>query len=187
MDNESTGFRIYFPERRIVNVERKVVFDRSKGDDSITIDIEATPAPSEINDKIHENPLEPEIVPLEDEPKEELLGPRRAKVKAPGFYDSLHGNVCRAPKFADFTQYALASALETGPATLKQALAGLNSNKWQKAWDEELGQLVARKTWEIVDRPSDKPVIPHLVVLREKTWSSWRHNPPESKTRSRRS
>jgi hypothetical protein len=96
-----------------------VVFDRSKGDDSITIDIEATPAPSEINDKIRENPLEPEIIPLEGEPEEEPLGPRRSKAKAPGFYDSLHGNVCRAPKFAGFTQYALASALETGPATLK--------------------------------------------------------------------
>jgi hypothetical protein len=69
MDNESTGFTIYFPEQRIVNVECEVAFDRSKGDDSITIDIEATPAPSEINDKIRENPLEPEIVPLEDELK----------------------------------------------------------------------------------------------------------------------
>jgi hypothetical protein len=67
MDNESTGFRIYFSERRIINVERKVAFDRSKGDDSITINIEATPAPSEINDKIRENSLEPEIVPLEDD------------------------------------------------------------------------------------------------------------------------
>jgi hypothetical protein len=98
---------------------------------------------------------------------------------APGFYRTLHGTRPRTVRLkvqedgekanlAGFRQYALASALETGPATLDEALAGPNAQDWKKAWDDELGQLVARKTWEIVDRPPNKPVIPHLIVLCEK-------------------
>jgi hypothetical protein len=32
MDDESKGYRIYFPEQRRVAIEREVIFDRSAGD-----------------------------------------------------------------------------------------------------------------------------------------------------------
>ena len=39
MDFESTGYQIYYLDRRHVNIEREVVFDRTTADAPVTIEI----------------------------------------------------------------------------------------------------------------------------------------------------
>jgi hypothetical protein len=46
------------------------------------------------------------------------------------------------------------------PNTLDEALSGPNANQWHITWQSEIDQLKCQHTWEVVDRPADKPVIP---------------------------
>jgi hypothetical protein len=170
-DDESTGFRIYYPDKRTVNPEREVTFDRLTRDEQVPID--ATPAPNSIPtspDTNMPNPTHPPTTATTTM----TLRPRSRAANEPGYYRSLHGirprNTQAQVALSDdeFHHYALASALETGPATLNEALAGPHASEWQAAWDAELAQLEKRGTWKIVPRPKDKPVIPCKPVLREK-------------------
>jgi hypothetical protein len=54
------------------------------------------------------------------------------------------------------------------PASIDEALKGPNANAWKKALEYEINQLQKLRTWDIVDKPSNKPVIPCSVVLKEK-------------------
>jgi hypothetical protein len=54
----------------------------------------------------------------------------------------------------------VAGTVGTEPRTLDEALGGPNADKWELAWNAEIDQLEQRGTWETVDRPVDKPVIP---------------------------
>ena len=40
--------------------------------------------------------------------------------------------------------------------------------EWKVAWESELNQLIKLGTWKVVERPSDKLVIPFGIVLHEK-------------------
>jgi hypothetical protein len=99
------------------------------------------------------------------------VAPRQSGRNAPhqpGHYETLH-NVGHTNLVKE-TMYecAYASALETGPLLLKEALAGLNAIQWKEALDAEIKQLQDRKTWELIPHPKDKPVIPSQVILQEK-------------------
>ena len=91
MDFESTGYQIYYLDRRHVNIEREVVFDRTTADAPVTIEIsddeqpvqprggvgirpkernEGDEAPDNIPDA-PENPEPPRNVQEEEEEEEE--------------------------------------------------------------------------------------------------------------------
>ena len=215
-DHESTGYRIFYADKRRVNVEREVAFHRVGMDASVIINapdddpfqtrggVQNAPLPA-----VPAAPVQP-AVPDEPDNRREIevergevdeagdadLDPaepdqprgrqrRQAAIHDEGYYRRLAGGT-RAnlvevsgygtgPDFGisdhGFQHYALASALETSPATFRQALKGPNAQEWQNAWDDELSQLIRLGTWKIVPRPKDKPVIPHGIVLREKPGS----------------
>jgi hypothetical protein len=58
------------------------------------------------------------------------------------------------------TLFTLSSALETAPDTIAEALAGLNTEEWQKSWKAELDQLQNIGVWKFVPCPKDKLIIP---------------------------
>jgi hypothetical protein len=64
--------------------------------------------------------------------------------------------------------FCLAAVGGNEPATLAEALNGPHAVEWEKAWNEELDQLMNRRTWDLVDRPKDKPVIPCRPIFKEK-------------------
>src|SRR3984893_279263 len=61
----------------------------------------------------------------------------------------------------DLPMFALlAGAIGDEPRTLAQALASPDAHKWKEAYQIELNQLSKLRTWDIVERPHDKPIIP---------------------------
>jgi Reverse transcriptase (RNA-dependent DNA polymerase) len=56
----------------------------------------------------------------------------------------------------------------TEPASIDEALRGLNAKEWQAALDYEISQLKKLSTWVLVDLPKGEPVIPCTKVLKEK-------------------
>ena len=51
---------------------------------------------------------------------------------------------------------------------LTQALSRDDTHQWQEAWDTELAQLERLRTWKIVPRPSNKPIILFSHVFKVK-------------------
>ena len=60
------------------------------------------------------------------------------------------------------------SRLGTEPQSLSEALQGPNADEWNQAWNDELAVLNKLRTWELVPRPLNKPVIPCHAILKEK-------------------
>lgn len=54
------------------------------------------------------------------------------------------------------------------PITVKEALASPEANLWQKAMEEEIGNLQKAQTWELVPRPPSAKVITSKWVFRKK-------------------
>jgi hypothetical protein len=63
---------------------------------------------------------------------------------------------------------ALAGSMGMEPASIDEALKGPDADAWKQALEYKINQLQKLRTWDIVDKPSDKPVIPCSVVLKEK-------------------
>src|SRR5262245_30941426 len=188
-DDNSTGYRIYYPERRTVGVEREVVFDTSPRD-VIEVSIDDLPIASTLKDKGEQAEGRKEDV---DEGRKEIgsgddaeelepetggamvegrsMRTRGGKAAEPGFYWNLAGKPRRSQanlSHVEDTLFALSSALEMAPYSIQEALAGPHANEWREAWKAELDQLQNMNVWEIVPRPKDKPVIPCREVLHEK-------------------
>src|ERR1700731_4557810 len=60
------------------------------------------------------------------------------------------------------------STIGSEPHTLVQALASPNADQWKEAYQTELDQLRKLRTWDIIDRPCDKPIIPCGFVFKIK-------------------
>jgi hypothetical protein len=59
--------------------------------------------------------------------------------------------------------------MNPGPATMKEALSGNNAHNWKPAIDEEIGNLEAHQTWDIVmEVPKGIKPITARMVLQEK-------------------
>jgi hypothetical protein len=63
---------------------------------------------------------------------------------------------------------ALAGSMGMEPASIDEALKEPDADAWKQALKYEINQLQKSHTWDIVDKPSNKPVIPCSVVLKEK-------------------
>lgn len=70
-----------------------------------------------------------------------------------------------SPAFAAVCHFAL---LENDPKTWKEALARDDADKWIAAAQVERDALAKFDTWDIVDRPTNKTVLPHLLVYKIK-------------------
>jgi hypothetical protein len=94
------------------------------------------------------------------------------RIVFPGHYWNLAGKPRRGQANllhgVQETLFALSSALETAPYTIQEAISGPDADAWKEAWKSEIEQLQAIKTWVLVPRPKDKPVIPCREVLHEK-------------------
>jgi hypothetical protein len=106
-----------------------------------------------------------------EEPQGIGMRTRRTNTE-PGHYWNLAGKPRRGQANLVYgvqeTLFALSSALETAPYTIQEAISGPHADAWKEAWKAEIEQLQNIKTWVLVPRPKDKPVIPCREVLHEK-------------------
>lgn len=58
------------------------------------------------------------------------------------------------------------------PHTRKTALASTECNQWEQAMQEEYDSLLENKTWEVVDRPTDRKVLTGRWVFKRKLGSN---------------
>jgi hypothetical protein len=240
-DSESKGYRIYWPEKRTVSVERNVVFnpDDLLVDETVVVpgdvlaegerdkviqndsgDNEAknegetvkmvennekrdippnTPLATE-NDPPNTDPTVPPQLPKRtresdtlDEPEPNTGCGFRARPK-PGAYarmnsglDPLEVNMAFEeghPDDADGVtfdfnndddgwyalppEFACAGSMDDEPKSYREAMNRSDSAQWKAAWDKEIGSLEKARTWELVDRPPNVPVIPCTLVFKTK-------------------
>src|SRR5262245_33188369 len=162
-DDTSTGYKIYYPERRTVGVEREVVFDTSPRD-VIEVPIDDLPIDSVFKEKLgssgggeekvdEDQGEEPSVQEAEEENDEGLQGEgheqesevrtmrtRGGKAAEPDYYWKLAGKPRRTGQQANIslrpedTLFALSSALETAPYSIQESLAGPHASEWKDAW-----------------------------------------------------
>ena len=65
-----------------------------------------------------------------------------------------------------------AGAVGSEPRTLSEALSRDDACQWKEAWELELKQLQRLRTWKLVPRLTDKPVIPFSHVFKIKLGSN---------------
>ena len=58
------------------------------------------------------------------------------------------------------TDFALGSSMGTGPRTLDEVLCTPCTKEWQNAYNYEIGQLMKLGTWDLVQLPAGKTLIP---------------------------
>jgi hypothetical protein len=151
-DHDSTGYRIYFPDRRVVKPEREVVFNLEEVSDMVEILGEALSEgerlkyiqPTHLSEENPEPDADAEPAPtstkspppseseLEEEPDEQENPPRRTSGRTrnpPGYYANLnHGsltaNVSEEGEPEEVPLTALLGGLGTEPDSLEEALRG---------------------------------------------------------------
>ena len=63
--------------------------------------------------------------------------------------------------------WALAGSMDKEPASLQEAIEGIDGAEWQKGLDKEIGRLEVR-TWRVVKPLEGAKVILHSIVLKTK-------------------
>ena len=193
-DSTSTGYRIYFPDKRKIRIEREVAFNLEETTDPVywTAETQSEGEKSKLIQHHADDPVDdlprtddapndpqPTQRPQVQPPEREDPPPRRTRPQ-PGYYRTLAG--LPAPRESVNSSVIaledpgpdeplvalLTGAVGSEPRTLKEALAGPDANQWKSAYDAEIDQLKRLRTWDIVDRPSNKPVIPCGYVFKVK-------------------
>jgi hypothetical protein len=220
LDNESTGHRIYFPEKRTVKPEREVVYNLEAASEMVVLPSEVQSVGEKEKDILNTHPaIQPQIEeitdpadddddaaklpPPADDPIPHAIDPDdddepergRTKKRAnrdpspvtpppprvrpqPGYYKTVKNpqfaNMATANAEDDWRPLYCFAAVGMGnePATLAQARNGPHAKEWDEAYKAEINQLEQRRTWIVVDRPKDKPVIPCRPIFKEKLGSS---------------
>lgn len=72
-------------------------------------------------------------------------------------------------KFHDESAYVTAFLTQlSDPLSVDEALLGPDSDQWRKAMEIEYDSLIKNKTWTLVDRPSNRPIISSKWLFRRK-------------------
>ena len=183
-DEESKGYRIYWPKQRKVSVERDVYVDKRKifepESESVQIEGETPTTPSaqenpnsvpqqgpiaHIDTAISESKILDPTPPLED-PVPKLRRSSRANrtQRVEGQYKAWHERGKESAEVADAYEEAIPfeevieNVLIANPADeppVRDALKGDKKERWIEAMGQELQQIVKVDTFTIVKRPLD--------------------------------
>jgi len=176
IDDQSKGYRVFWPGKHRVTVERNVSFVPpsvaiaddvlDEGESSVAADQRPLTPASNAQQVL---PKQPPSTPTKA-PQRPITppAPRTTRTRhPPGYYASLNNGLASlAAEDTALTYHALAAA-EPEP-TLKQALNGPDAAEWQEAIDYEIGQLEKLGAWKIVDPPARANLIPCHFVLATK-------------------
>ena len=179
---ESKGYKLWCIDTRKVILSRNVVFHESSFISSAqdtapttscadslktkseTVKVEIIPKPSDsiIQQTSHpqvseQQPISTEIAPVRDDVIVQKYSVARDRVRR---------EVKRPARLIDeqgITAYALLAAQEVNnvdePSTYKEAITGIDSEKWLVAMEEEIESLHKNKTWELCHKPENKKIL----------------------------
>jgi hypothetical protein len=174
VDDQSKGYRVYWPGKHRISVERNISFVPTTVTVAADVPVEGekvTPTPVPTSNAQHVSPTTPSTLPKVQQPLPIPTAPRATHIHPPvGYYKALNqgesASIATIPEPDDdmeLTQWALAAA-EPEP-TLQQALNGPDAIEWQEAVDYEISQLEKLGAWEVVDPPKHANIIPCHYVL----------------------
>jgi hypothetical protein len=181
VDEQSKGYRVYWPGKRRVSVERNVSFVPTTVTVASDVPVEGemvTPTKVPASNTQHVLPPPPNI----PQPLPIPTAPKATRVRPPvGYYKALNqgesASLAAELHFeeseldlmdnASLTSHVTPSAFAAAEPepTLKQALNGPDAIEWQEAIDYEISQLEKLKAWEVVDAPPRANIIPCHYVL----------------------
>ena len=55
------------------------------------------------------------------------------------------------------------------PSTYKEAMEGLESEKWLEAMKSKMGSMYENKVWTLVDIPNDRKAVENKWIFKKKT------------------
>ena len=192
IDEQSKGFRIYWPHHRKVSVERNVVFEplqprkpaevmdegeydavehsngRANGQSIVH------PVPQTHSQASVQPSAPPKTPPASPAPLPAPTAPRITRTRQPpGYYRALNEGQQASSAIAvtsdiehSSIHWALAAA-EAEP-TLREALSGPDGPEWQAAVDYEIAQLEKLEAWKVVTPPHNANIIPCHFILATK-------------------
>ena len=171
VDGESKGYRVYWPSKRRISVERNVSFAPATVTVAADVPVEGEKVAIPANNTQHVSPPAPATPPKVPQALLIPTAPRATCVRPPiGYYKALNeGESAAIAKIEEVDEedspahWALAAA-EPEP-TLQQALNGPDAIEWQEAIDYQLSQLEKLGAWEVVNAPRNANIIPCHYVL----------------------
>jgi len=189
VDSQSKAYRVYWPEKRKVSVERNVTFaplevvvgvDAQDEGESMTISTNASHR-SDNAPNVQVTSPPPPLPTTPPRPPIPLDTPPALRPKCthypPGYYASLNEgesvnlaiDLAETDLLDKSITHHMALAAAVPEPTLQQALNGPDGIEWQEAIDYEISQLEKLGTWEIVNAPSQHAnIIPCHFVLATK-------------------
>jgi hypothetical protein len=84
---------------------------------------------------------------------------RKGEILTPKDFDDI---------YLSMVELYTSTVLQNEPRTYREASISNEAPEWTQAMKEELESLEACKTWEVVDRPTDKPVVSCKWVYKKK-------------------
>ena len=193
----SRGFRLYNEAKREVVIRRDVIFDESDvqrrkvsdgdvetgyaSDENESSDSEASGSmPKTCRNEVTEDeeiPAQNDMVKVKGTwLQRRELSNRATKGKRPWTFEEEYGHEMAVHKASEIKSeevskchFALISSGDISePTTIKQALEGEHAQEWKAAADAEYSALMENKTWDLVDRPSNRKVLTNKWVFRIK-------------------
>jgi hypothetical protein len=180
-DAERKGYRVYWPEKRTITVERNVRFQpdeiiipeviQSEGEQQrLTTTVPNTSDEPRAIEPSHGDADQPESTGIPDgldAPIPETGRGFRMR-RPPGDYARMHFGMAALCENEFEPEFALALGNDDAPRSVDEALAGPESEEWARAMQAEIDQLERLKTWEIVDAPPGVNIINSGFVLTRK-------------------
>lgn len=165
-DKGSTSYLVYFPEKHVIRKYRCVKFTdkfevgKPTDTSSICNDDEMIVTPHQVDENMGNQPEVPNAPENQDKAPSATKYPER-KRERPQYYGHSVENNEQINDDDDQINSTLDYAYKIAgvPSSYQEAIMSPDSNKWQKAMEEEMDALTSNNTFELTTTPSDRKVV----------------------------
>lgn len=173
------GYRIYFPERRMVDIKRDIVFIKKENEvngEEIEQQFEEAQENSKMEDqpeKTEERNIEIEEQGssrnerIEEEEGESDEENETERSNSPETTTRSKRNV-RKPNWLDIYETSFIASFDNEPISYEEAMKSEEAEKWKKAMKAETEALEENNTWQVVKKPKVCEVIDSKWVYKRK-------------------
>ena len=190
--NCEKGYRLFNLKTQKINISRDVVFNEDTKwnweegvEDEITVPITIGETGNEVESLTQISAHSPHQSQLQQSPQHTLPQSHSENSQDTQSSDSQNSTSSSTPvKLKSLSEiYATCNYCIVEPENFEEAESDI---AWKKAMEEEMAMIEKNSTWELVSRPSDKPVIGVKWVYKTKLNLGWHSAEEQSKTGSKR-
>ena len=167
-DPDSNGYRIYWPNRKSITVERNITFSNQpiqpvEGEENLDLDLEKSITESD-----------PSLIPIPEEITEpieaEITTGKRTRKPSRKILEIMDGKAqAHTAKYLTASLATVTAEIEAfDPLSVAEAKRSPDWLKWEEAMKDEISRLEARGTYHAVDPPPDANILTCKWVYRTK-------------------